>query len=89
MEILRSEHKPREVNVVVGQESWEEDSSVNVEGYKWFGKHSYIPGVCRGGVGRWPCLGGRSCSSMKLHPRACLWLRGKANKGSPLGEGET
>ena len=44
---LCSEHKQKEVgemlqvneiDVVAGQQSWEEDSTINVDGYKWFGK---------------------------------------------------
>ena len=60
---LCSEHKRKEVgellkvnniNVVAGQESWEkEDSRINVDEYKWFGKPSDVQNGWRGegGVG--------------------------------------
>ena len=51
---LCSERKQKEVsellqankiNIVAGQESWEkEDSWVNVDGYKWFGKPRDVAG---------------------------------------------
>ena len=57
---LCSEHKQGEllkvnnIDVVAGQESWEkEDSWINVDGYKWFGKPCDVQNSQRGegGVG--------------------------------------
>ena len=42
------------IDVLAGQVSWErEDTRIEVEGYKWFGKPPSNHNSCRGEVGGW------------------------------------